>query len=405
MIIRARWVLTMDGPPIENGAVAVARERIIDVGTWDEVRLRAGGEVLDLGDQILLPGLINAHCHLDYTSLRSAIPPSESFTGWIQAINAQKALLTAEDYLAAIAAGFSEAASFGTTTVANLEAFPQLLEQMPRPPLRTWWFAEMIDVRGTQSPAEVYRQMERTLVDECWLGGIGLAPHAPYTASTQLYTDAQIVAELHGLPLTTHLAESREETAMFRDARGKLFDFMGSLGRPMNDCGELTPVASLLQRARLNGRWLVAHLNEVTADDFELLRAAPRFHVVHCPRSHRYFGHAPFQYQRLRELGFNICLGTDSLASADDLNLFAEMQLLRQNEPTLSPAEILQTVTVNPAAALQQANHLGRIRRGSAADLIAIPCDSTRCDPLEQAVSHAGKVAWSMVDGERVITP
>src|SRR5438309_7001202 len=165
MIVRARLIVTMNGPPIENGAVAIEGNRIddsppgsspsraarlrraapagsvVDVGLFNEVKARNSGEVIDLGEQALLPGLINAHCHLDYTCLRGKIPPPKSFADWIQALNEAKANLSEDDYLNSIREGFAEATKFGTTTIANLTARPELAARM-RPPIRTWWFAE-----------------------------------------------------------------------------------------------------------------------------------------------------------------------------------------------------------------------------------------------------------------------
>src|SRR4249920_700747 len=112
MIIRARIVVTMCGAPIENGAVAVSGNRIVDVGRFDDVKARNAGNTLDLGEHALLPGLINAHCHLDYTCLRGKIPPQKSFTDWIRAINAAKAQLTRDDYIDSINEGFAEARRF-----------------------------------------------------------------------------------------------------------------------------------------------------------------------------------------------------------------------------------------------------------------------------------------------------
>src|SRR5438045_3954505 len=127
MIIRARVVVTMDGSPLENGAVVVAGDRIADVGKFPEIAKRhSGEETLDLGEQALLPGLINAHCHLDYTGLRGKIPRPKSFTDWIRAINDEKAKLSPDDYIASINEGFAEAKGFGTTTIANLTAYPEL---------------------------------------------------------------------------------------------------------------------------------------------------------------------------------------------------------------------------------------------------------------------------------------
>src|SRR5207249_2536047 len=154
MIIRARTVVTMDSAPIENGAVAVSGNRIVDVGKFDEIKTRNAGEAIDLGEQALLPGLINAHCHLDYTCLRGKISPQKSFADWIRAINAEKAKLAAEDYVASINEGFAEAKRFGTTTVANLTAFPELISQI-NAPIGTWWFAELIDVRAPERANEI----------------------------------------------------------------------------------------------------------------------------------------------------------------------------------------------------------------------------------------------------------
>jgi cytosine/adenosine deaminase-related metal-dependent hydrolase len=393
----------MAGEPIENGAVAIAGNQIIGVGRFEEIRARHEGEVLDLGEQILLPGLINAHCHLDYTMLRGKIPPQHSFSDWISAINAQKAALQPEDYLTAIADGFAEAQRFGTTALVNLEAFPELLPRIPRAPLRTWWCAEMIDIRRPVPVQEVTEHLcGWSQAHPEWLGGIGLAPHAPYTASAQLYAEAAALARKHDLLLTTHLAESHEEMLMFRDATGPAFEFLKSIGRPMNDCGRETPLSLLTRRQEIDERWIIAHLNELTEGDFNLLAQGRKFHIAHCPRSHTFFGHAPFELRKLRTLGFNICLGTDSLASNSSLGLFAEMRELLRKEPSISPREVLMMITENAARAIGQAGSLGVIRPGSRADLIAIPGVAPGKDAFDTIVAFEGTVPWMMVDGEVV---
>ncbi|MDQ3119350.1 MAG: amidohydrolase family protein, partial [Verrucomicrobiota bacterium] len=187
MILRARQVVTMEAAPIENGAVVVEGSIITEVGRWSDLKRGRRGEVLDLGECALLPGLINAHCHLDYTGLRGTIPRPASFTSWIRDINERKAALSSEDYLRSIGEGFAEAARFGTTTILNLEAFPELLSSMPPPPLRTWWFPEFINFRTPCATGEIIEELGRALGREGWLGGFGLAPHAPYTASAKLY--------------------------------------------------------------------------------------------------------------------------------------------------------------------------------------------------------------------------
>ncbi|PYL30935.1 MAG: hypothetical protein DMF39_04445 [Verrucomicrobia bacterium] len=398
MIIRARTVVTMDGAPIENGAVAVSGNQIADVGKFDQIRARNAGEIVDLGEQALLPGLINAHCHLDYTCLRGKIPPRKSFADWIRAINAEKAKFSPADYLASINDGFAEAKRFGTTTIANLTAFPDLVPKISAP-IRTWWFAELIDVRAPERSNEIVDLAIGSLKSAPnW----GLAPHALFTASKNLYSHCEEVARREDILLTTHLAESLEEMEMFRDASGPLYEFLKSIGRDMSDCGRQTPLELFLGApgGRALPHWIVSHLNELTESDFDLLeRSERRFHVVHSPRSHDYFNHSRFRFEKLSALGFNICLGTDSLASNDSLSLFDEMRAFRRSEPGISPDKILKMVTVNPARALRQENTLGRIRRGFRADLLAVRCNE-RDTPFEQILEFDGSVDWIMVNGK-----
>ena len=403
MIIRARYVVTMDGPPIENGAVAIEGNRIAAVGTFDDLRA-ADGPVLDLGERVLLPGLINAHCHLDYTMMRGAISPPNQFTGWVQRINALKRSLDSDDYLAAIRRGFAELKKWGTTGVCNIEAFPELMTRLDPSPIRTWWFYEMIDIRHRITTDDVvagalaFFQHRANSLDS-----FGLSPHAPYTASLDLYQLATACAASFTMPLTTHLAESREEFEMFRDARGPLYEFMDSLQRPMADCGRATPFAQLWSHGAVDPNWLLVHMNMLTEEDFALLAEQPRGagpHVVHCPGSHRYFDHPPFPCRRLHDLGVNICLGTDSLASTSSLSLFEEMRTFRKTNPWLRPEQVLRTVTVNPARALRRKGQLGQIIAGALADLIAIPASGNLGRIHEDIVNYDEPISWMMIDGQ-----
>jgi cytosine/adenosine deaminase-related metal-dependent hydrolase len=416
MIIRARIVVTMHEAPIENGAVAVSGKRIVDVGTFDEIKTRNSGNIVDLGEQALLPGLLNAHCHLDYTCLRGNIAPQKSFTDWIRAINAQKSELSAKDYIASINDGFAEAKRFGTTAIANLTGFPELISQV-QSPIRTSWFAELIDIRTPDRANELVDAAIESLRSgfECadmsalskrrhvaalqkpqW----GLAPHALFTASKDLFRRCEEIAQHEDILLTTHLAESREEFAMFRDASGPLYEFMKSIGRPMDDCGSKTPLELFLGAPGgcALPHWIVAHLNELTDSDFDLLETSnSKFHIVHCPRSHNYFDHRPFAFDRLRSLGFNICLGTDSLASNESLSLFAEMRAFQKEFPSVSAAKVLELVTVNPARALREERKLGKICRGTHPDLIAVP--SKGGDLFEEIIASTDE-PWMMLAGQ-----
>ncbi|MDQ3621204.1 MAG: amidohydrolase family protein [Verrucomicrobiota bacterium] len=406
MIITARVVLTMDGPPLPNGAVAIEGNRITAVGPVAEILASKRGDVLDLGDRVLLPGLINAHCHLDYTLLWRSIDPPKSFTGWVQRINALKRSFDTDDYLAAVARGFSDLQRWGTTAVCNIESFPELMPRLPPSPIRTWWFYEMIDVRHRKTPLEVVAgALQFFQHRDGSLDGFGLSPHAPYTASMQLYHLANECASQFQMPLTTHVAESREEFQMFHAAGGPLYEFMRSIGRPMGECGGVTPFTHLWRQGAINSGWILAHMNELAESDFLLLTSLPRGRapsIVHCPGSHRYFSHAPFLLRRLDELGINVCVGTDSLASTESLSLLAELRMLWKNEPWLSAEQLLQMVTVNAARAVHRPGQLGIISAGALADLIALPTSRNVAAIHEEVVRFDQPIPWMMIDGNVV---
>ncbi|HET9524293.1 MAG TPA: amidohydrolase family protein, partial [Terrimicrobiaceae bacterium] len=233
--LRSRIVLPLASPPIEDGIVHVAGGKIVAVGRAREL---SSEEFEDLGDSILMPGLINSHCHLDFTVMRGAILQQESFPNWVRRINDLKRTLSDDDYLQSISDGFSELRHWGTTSVFNIESFPELMVRMPPPPIRAWWFYELIDVRNRIHTEDVVVGA-LTFFEKHpnWTGGFGLSPHAPYTASRRLYELTKFCCEKYAMPWTTHLAETEEEFEMFLGASGPLYDFLKELGRGMLDVG------------------------------------------------------------------------------------------------------------------------------------------------------------------------
>ena len=399
--LKARLVLPVSSPPIENGVVCIAGDRITAVGRAEDF---PAAEAEDLGDVILMPGLINAHCHLDYTVMRGAILQQNNFPQWVRRINELKRTLTDDDYLESIGKGFAELRRWGTTAVFNIESFPELMVRLPPPPIRTWWFYELMDIRSRIHTEDVVAGALTFFEKRAdWIGGFGLSPHAPYTASGGLYELAKFCCEEHGMPWTTHLAETEEEFLMFVAGAGPLHEFLQSLGRDMDDTGGITPVARLLQDGRVPRGGILAHMNWLAESDYELLAARKGdLAVVHCPKCHAYFGRPPFQLDRLRELGLLVCLGTDSLASNSSLNLFEEMRELRAGHPHLLPADILDMVTRNPARAIGLPGQLGEIVPGALADLIALPYDGEAVQALDAVIANNNVVEWMMVQGSVV---
>jgi len=401
---RCRWLITMDGEPLENAAFVVEKNRFVEVGPAPEVLQRYPGDVVDLGECIVLPGLINAHCHLDYSSLRGSILPSRNFPQWISRINALKRSLSDEDYLVAMEMGFFELRRFGVTSVFNIVATPQVLPRLAPPRIRTWFFLELIDIRPRPWLDDPAFGSWLFFEPHNWLGGFGLSPHAPYTASPELYSAAVAAAHDFKMPFTTHVSESTTEYEMFAAGKGELFDFLSKMGRPMTDCGRLSPFRSLALSGLLPKDALLVHMNEVDEADLEVLGQDEwrSLSIVHCPKSARFLHHRPFPLQALKQRGLNICLGTDSLASNDSLNLFAEMRMAARNHSFLNAKELLEMVTVKPARAIGLEQSVGKVAPGYLADAIKIPFRGAYPSIYEEIIDYRDDVLWMMVDGKLV---
>jgi cytosine/adenosine deaminase-related metal-dependent hydrolase len=373
VILRAQWVVPISSPPIENGAVEIRRDRIVTVGpARDLLKKCRKREVRDLGEVALLPGLINAHCHLDYTDMVGQLWPSRSFLHWLDQIVALKGTWDLEDYLRSWRRGESLLLKNGVTTVADMEAVAANLLLAHTSPLRIWSFLEMINIGRERETAALLTQADFATRRIRPRGGYGLCPHSLYTASSGLIRKAATKCQARNWPMTIHLAESREEWEMFRRKRGAMFERFQSVGRKMTDCNGQTPTQALARLGVLRQSPLIAHANYVTDEDIALL-ARHRVSIVHCPKCHAYFGHHQFPVEKFLAKGVNVCLGTDSLASNDALDLFAEMRALWKAHPRLHPETLLKMATENGARALQQEQNCGTLEAGRWADLIAVP--------------------------------
>ncbi len=414
MIVRARTVLPVAAPPVPNGAIAVSDNKIQAVGSWTEIKSEfTNGELTDLGDVVLLPGLVNAHCHLDYTDMAGLWPPPGKFTDWIPRMLAAKAEWSYTDYANSWLHGAKMLLHSGVTTVADIECVPELLPEVwDSTPLRIISFLEMTGVRLKRDPAKILgdaiRKSESLAHPRC---AVALSPHAPYSTSLELLRLCAQAARDQNLRLTTHVAESDLEYEMFAHARGGMFDWLKKNGRDNSDCGFGSPVQHLEQAGLLGKNFLAAHANYLDKNDLRLL-ARRKVSVVHCPRSHAYFRHLPFMRERLANAGANLCLGTDSLATVrvageqkPELNLFEEMRALADADRAVSPAEVLRMATLNGARALGQRGQIGELRAAALADLIAIPVSGKHGEINETVLAHDGPVQASMIDGRWVIPP
>lgn len=406
MILRAKIVLPVSSAPIGNGAVAVEGDRIVGVGAAKDVAASHTGETRDLGSVVLLPGLINAHCHLDYTDMAGKIKSGGSFIDWLRQITELKNALTEADFLAAIDHGLDQLAKSGTTSVVNIEAYPQLVDRVNPHGLRIWWCPELIDFQTEVPPEKLFKSVVAFIANrDKTFGGIGVSPHAPYTVSSELYRLTARWAREQGAVLTTHVAESEEEDDMIRRGTGTMYDWFRRAGRDMSDCKRFGVVQLLSEYGVFDANCLAAHANCLTPADVTLLKHT-QAHVVQCPNTHRYFRRGLPNIEELWQAGINVCLGTDSLASNNSLtglSMFDEMMTLANMFPRLAPETFLRLATVCGAKALNREDQLGKIAPGAAADLIAVPFEGLINDPYEVPVFNEKPVSFSMVGGKMVV--
>ena len=413
LILRARAVLPICRPPIENGAVVISRERIIAVGNWKNILRQYCGEVCDLGESVLLPGLINAHCHLDYTDMAGLFPPRKSFCDWIKLITTEKSHWSYSDYANSWINGAKQLLHSGTTTVADIEAVPELLPDVwNATPLRVLSLLEMTGVKSRRKPEHILRDALDVISDlRSDQNSSGLSPHAPYSTTPALLRQSAIAAKKNNLLVATHIAESATEFEMFRNARGEMFDWLKRNNRDMSDCGGVSPVQLLARHKALCSRLLAIHVNYFARGDASLL-AKNKTSIVHCPRSHDFFSHVSFPFSTLRRAGVNICLGTDSLATVRvkpkqtvKLNMFDEMRAFIAKHVEVPPERVLQLATTNGARAIQQNGKLGVLKRKAFADIIALPFADSFKNVHDCVIQHKGDVLRSMIGGKWVFQP
>jgi len=415
MILRSRIVVPVSRSPIENGAVLVSGNRIERVGRWKDFASDATtGDTVDLGDAALLPGLVNAHCHLDYTDMAGTIPPQRSFTDWIKLMLAAKAEWNYSEFAASWLRGAHMLVRSGTTTVADFETVPELLPDVwSATPLRVMSLLELTGVRSRRDPRVILQEaLDRIAALPAGRCRAALAPHAPYSTTPELLQLCAQTSRERQWPLAIHVAESKQEFDMFNRRRGEMFRWLRRNERDDRDCGLGSPVRHLERHGVLAARPLAVHVNYLARPDAALL-GRRKVHVVHCPRSHVYFRHEPFPFERLIKHRVNVCLGTDSLATVYkagkkatvELDLFEEMRAFAAAHASVAPETIVKMATRNGAHALGLAGQAGEISAGALADVIAIPFIGKRKEVYDAVLAHKGNVSASLIDGQWAMAP
>ena len=366
------------GAPIADGWIGIDNGRITAVGHGQPPASAMVAAESPFGQAVaILPGLINAHTHLELSYLRGHVPPKPSFGAWMERLVATRrgyANPLAPEILDAIRDGIAEARRFGTSAVGDISNTLATVPVLRAANMPAHVFHEVLGFNLPDPPGHVAAAMQRVRAAAVEPPGdvrVTVTAHAPYSVSPALFRC--LAQEMTACPSSVHLGESPEETALLRDGSGPIPAILQAIGvwnpewTPPG-CGPLEYVERL---GLLSERLLVVHGVHLSDAELALTRAMGAT-LVTCPRSNRWVGVGDPPVDRFYASGARVAIGTDSLASVDDLNVFAEMAQIRRLAPRLPARSIIESATRHGADALGFGDELGTIEPGKRAALVAV---------------------------------
>jgi cytosine/adenosine deaminase-related metal-dependent hydrolase len=394
MLLTARYIFPVDGPPLPGGVVTIHEDKIAAV----EPHGTRTADV-DLGNAAVLPGLVNAHTHLDLTGLRGKCPPAPDFTQWLRGVIAHRRSQTPEQIAANIQTGIDESLAAGTTLVGDIAAGGASWEGLVKAQMRSIVFYEVLGVMWERviGVGKAMAEWLETHPDnqDC---RSGLSPHAPYSTHQALFDGAAKLVGSRGTFMATHLAETTAELEFLENRSGPFVDFLNELGAWNLQAWDKTPTAYIRLCRRHTRRLLLAHCNYLSTDAL----IPPQATIVYCPRTHAAFGHPPHPFRLFLQRGARVALGTDSLASNPDLDLLAEMRFVHRRHPDLLGEVLLRMGTLSGAEALGWADETGSLTPGKSADLVVVPLPDEEGDPYQLLFQSSHPVARTLFRGEWV---
>jgi aminodeoxyfutalosine deaminase len=403
---RARYVLVEPDHLLQNAAVHISNPgRISRIEPWNDPPAIPGVEVIDWGTAVIMPGLINAHTHLELTRLKDQLLRFRSFTDWVSQLIDRRRLWTKEDFLNSAREGAEAVLASGTTLVGDITSSGFGWDAADPEDLRRIVFEEAIAFSPgnfDQAVSQLEARLDRRSAQD-FLRIHGVSPHAPYSVSPQLYRYTAELSRQRGFPLATHVAETRSELEFLQTGTGEFRDLLEKIGVLPGEweAPGMSPVPYLESLGVLGQSSVLIHCNYLDQDSINRILNT-RSSVVHCPRSHDFFGHEKHPLRQLLDCGINVAIGTDSLASNSSLSMLDEMRYLFKTRKDIKTEEIFRAATLNGAAALGFGGILGRLRRGYWADLAVLQLPET-VGPRQltnQVLEGAGECIATIVRGK-----
>jgi cytosine/adenosine deaminase-related metal-dependent hydrolase len=394
MRYHARWVLPITQPPIENGTVVETDGLITYVGPRADA---PAGDDYDLGEAILMPGLVNTHTHLELTAMRGFLEDL-CFADWIDKLReSRNAILDAMLLLDSARFGIIEGVEAGITTYADTCSSGVVMQAMRELGVRGIMYQEVFGPDPSQ--AEIAMRDLGTAVDKLQpeqteLVSLGVSPHAPYTVSDALYDQTARFANTRQLPLAMHIAESEPEYDIVASGRGDFADRWQRRGIRAARRAR-SPIALLEQHGLLERGPLLIHCVRVDDHDIETM-ARHRCAVAHCPASNAKFGHGIAPLLPLIHAGIRVGIGSDSVASNNRMDVLDEARLAvlihraaTRRHDAFGAHQALELATIGGARALRLESRIGSLDVGKDADLAAFRIDIARTTPTGDPYSAA----------------
>jgi cytosine/adenosine deaminase-related metal-dependent hydrolase len=406
----ASWILPISEPPIHDGWFVAERGRIAAYGPYGAVARRAPAHAesreVDLGRVAVLPGLVNAHTHLELSYLRDEVPPAPDFPTWIRSVMAarkRRPSPRAPEILDAVETAVEQSSAHGTAVVGDISNTLVSFEPLARSPLAAVVFYELLGFNVRQ-PGEFVAHARREIdaLGPAERVRTSLAAHAPHTVAPLVFRAIrQSLAHDPFAPCSVHLAESPEEVEFIRTGKGRwraLLEDVGVWNEAWTPPG-VSPVQFLDENGFLDRRVLAVHGVQMTSDDLARIVARGAT-LVTCPRSNGHTGAGAPPIGEFYASGARIAIGTDSLASAPDLSVFAELATLRALAPSVPASRLLASATIEGARALGFDADYGTMEPGKSARLAVVDIPAGVADVEEYLVSGVSRdqIRWVQVE-------